>query len=204
MSLSLGIRIRDSAVVSWVQDSGDQTLSLDHDLISSSLVIDLGGYTGDWSRKIYSKYKCKIEIYEPFNNFAEQIKEKFQDASSDVKVFNFAIGGGNYTASLFEYDLSTKILENKEGNIKVIDIFDTLGNRNIDLLKINIEGSEYEVFDSIFRNKIAKNIESLLVQFHPIDNDSINKYEQIFLELSKTHECVFRYPFIWEKWILKK
>lgn len=203
MSLDLGIKIRDTAVLSWVRNMGDQGLSLNHDLDDKSLVIDFGGYSGDWSKKIYTKYQCNIEIYEPFSEFVEQIKEKFSGIEK-VKIHNFAAGGDNYVANLIEDDLATRIVENKSGNIHVIDAASVIEKRNIDLLKINIEGSEYEVFESIFRNGIVKNVKNYLVQFHPIDNNSISKYEFIANELSKTHDCVFRYPFIWEKWSLKR
>jgi len=203
MSLDLGIKIRDTSVLSWVRDMGDQVLSLNHDLDDKSLVIDFGGYNGDWSKKIYTKYQCNIEIYEPFSEFVEQIKEKFSDVEK-VKINNFAAGGNNYVANLIEDDLATRVVENKSGNIHVIDAASVIEKRNIDLLKMNIEGSEYEVFESIFKNGVVKNVKNYFVQFHPVDNNSIRKYEFIANELSKTHDCVFRYPFIWEKWTLKR
>ena len=203
MSLIEGIKIRDIAVLSWVKNNGDKTHSIDHDLNSESLVIDFGGYTGEWAEKIVSKYGCSIEIYEPFSRFVQQIESRFQDNLERVKIFQFAVSNKDTSAALFEDDLATRIVENNSGEIRVVDASSRISGRKIDLLKMNIEGSEYEVFDSLFQSNEIKNIKSLLVQFHPIDDDSISRYNSIFEKLSETHECVFRYPFIWEKWTIR-
>jgi hypothetical protein len=68
---------------------------------------------------------------------------------------------------------------------------------------MNIEGDEYDVLDAVFDSGLSTNIKSLFVQFHPIDDMSIQRYERIEQRLSRTHVCEFRYPFIWEKWCLK-
>ena len=44
----------------WFKNDGDNTLRIDYNLNNTSLVIDLGGYYGEFSQKIYDKYKCNI------------------------------------------------------------------------------------------------------------------------------------------------
>lgn len=204
MSLREGQKIRDTAVLEWVRCKGDETLSLTHDLNSSSLVIDFGGYTGEWSEKIFKRYDCALEIYEPFSDFAEIIKQKFDKNQDKVKIFNCALGKGNFQASLIEDDIATRVVENSSGNIKVIDAASVILDRRVDLLKMNIEGSEYEVFESLFENNSIQNIDAFFIQFHPIDDNSIKQYQEIISKLSETHDCVFRFPFIWEKWTIRR
>ena len=36
----------------------------------------------------------------------------------------------------------------------------------IDLLKINIEGGEYEVLENLIENDLIKNIDNIQIQFH--------------------------------------
>lgn len=204
MSKLLGEKIRDQAVLQWVADKGDETLSVIHDgLDQNSLVIDVGGYKGEWAQKIYFSYKCFIEIYEPHHQFVLDIKNRFiNEIGKKITVKEFALGYEDTYADLLIDGLATSVKKgDKAGEIPVISASSVFYNRNIDLLKMNIEGSEYEVFESIFENKLIKNINSILVQFHPIDNNSIDKYKSIIERLSQTHKCLFRYPFIWEKWI---
>ena len=46
----------------WYQENQDDTLRVDYDLNSNSLVFDLGGYKGDWSDEIAARYCCNIYI----------------------------------------------------------------------------------------------------------------------------------------------
>lgn len=203
MSQLAGEKIRDQAVLHWVADSGDETLSLDHlNLNSRSLVIDFGGYTGVWAEKIFSRYDCFIEIYEPAHEFVLEIEHRFRNhLNSKILVRECALGSVETHADLVMDGLATSIKKgNGTGTVFVASASKILSDRKIDLLKMNIEGSEYEVFDSLFENDLVKNISSIFVQFHPIDDESIDKYNKIADQLSSTHDCVFRYPFIWEKW----
>jgi len=205
MSRLLGEQIRDSAVQHWVAHRGDQTLSIEHkNLSSESIVVDLGGYKGEWAKKIFDRYGCFLEIYEPASEFFDSIEGLFKGAlGQKVKVFNSAAGSSNNKVSLLLDGLGTRTVSDENGSIQTTAIASIISNRQIDLLKMNIEGDEYDVLDAVFDSGLSTNIKSLFVQFHPIDDMSIQRYERIEQRLSRTHVCEFRYPFIWEKWCLK-
>jgi hypothetical protein len=40
------------------------------------MVFDVGGYEGQWSSDIFSKYVCHIHIFEPVPEYAEQIASR--------------------------------------------------------------------------------------------------------------------------------
>lgn len=205
MSKVLGEKIRDQAVLHWVADKGDATLSVIHDgLDQNSLVVDLGGYKGEWAQKIFDQYGCSIEIYEPAPEFAQEARKRFEnDLNSKITVVECAIGSSDDRANLIMDGLATSIQKSELGQTQVLAVENILLNRKVDLLKMNIEGAEYEVFESLFICNAILNINRIFVQFHPIDDMSLNNYNLIVDRLSKTHDCVFRYPFIWEKWNLK-
>ena len=46
--------------IPWFKIQGDKTLRLNYNLNDASLVFDLGGYEGQWSSDIFSKYCCFI------------------------------------------------------------------------------------------------------------------------------------------------
>lgn len=203
MSRALGEKIRDQAVLHWVADKGDATLSVMHDgLNQNSLVVDLGGYKGEWAQKIFDRYDCSIEIYEPAPEFAHEARKRFEKhLNSKITVIECAIGSSNDRANLIMDGLATSIQKNATGQTQVLAVENIFSDRKVDLLKMNIEGAEYEVFESLFSCNAIANIDSIFVQFHPVDDTSIDKYDSIVERLSVTHTCAFRYPFIWEKWI---
>src|SRR5256885_11505788 len=46
-------------------------------LDENSIVFDLGGYEGQWSSDIYSRYNCIIHIFEPVKEYADIITQRF-------------------------------------------------------------------------------------------------------------------------------
>mgnify|MGYP001246724257 CR=1 FL=1 len=73
----------------------------------------------------------------------------------------------------------------------------------IDLMKINIEGGEYNVMQRLLDENKVRNIRCLQIQFHDLDKNSVQKKEYIRNLLYKTHTCEYCYEFIWENWIRK-
>ncbi len=195
--------IQGTAVKEWVKKDGDNTLRLNYDLNSDSTVIDVGGFKGEWAQQINDKYNCEIHVYEPFEKFSNLLKEKFND-KPNIKVYNLGIGGTTRKVKMIEDDLATRVVDDPNGNISLVSVTKALENFNtIDLLKMNIEGSEYEVLPAMISSGDINKVKNLQVQFHPIDDDSIQKYEKIRGDLEKTHELTYFFPFIWENWAIK-
>ena len=69
---------------------------------------------------------------------------------------------------------------------------------SIDLMYMNIEGSEYKLLNEIINTGYIENINFLQIQFHSFVNDSKELRRLIRERLRKTHKCIFNYPFLWE------
>ena len=59
-------------------DGGDEGLRFDYELNSDSLVIDLGGYKGQWTSDIYARFNCRVLVFEPVAQFAASIAQRFR------------------------------------------------------------------------------------------------------------------------------
>ena len=199
----------------WFADQGDQTLRLDYDLDENSIVLDLGGYHGDFAQNIYNKFNCNVYVFEPYLPFYEIIENRFS-ANPKVRVFDYGIsdktGDVNF---VFSNDGSTiqdleKYADSEEKPVNVVkvksfkDTYDELNLDTIDLLKINVEGAEYGIFDNIFDSGYTENIVNYQVQFHPEPPGSEKMLEDIRNYLSKTHKQDWNYQWVWENWSLKK
>jgi hypothetical protein len=79
---------------------------------------------------------------------------------------------------------------------------------HIDLMKINIEGGEYELLEHMIEKDLIGMVDQFIIQFHNKDL-GLNIYkakerrDEIRKALSKTHKEVWCEPFIWEKWVKK-
>ena len=96
-----------------------------------------------------------------------------------------------------------------EANISEIKIVEAAaflrdqGITRIDLIKINIEGGEYDLLENLIGEGIINKIVNIQVQFHDFVPNAYVRMKNIQEELSKTHELTYQYEFVWENWRLK-
>ena len=192
----------------WWVDVGDhEDLRFDYDLNAESVVIDLGGYTGDFASDLFSRYLCRIYVFEPVSLFADKLRERFLK-NNRIEVIQYGLGGSSRKEKINICADGSSIYRDSSNfeEIEIVDIKDWLAEKSIervDLIKINIEGSEYELLESLIRSKEIAMIENIQVQFHNVADDSLLRMENIQRELKKTHEPTYQYKFVWENWKLK-
>ena len=163
----------------WFKDDGDNTLRINYNLNETSLVVDLGGYEGTFSQKIYDKYNCNIIYNLGVGNLTET---KVLYCCEDATSFYCKVGDHSESSNIISFDSFVK-------NIK-----------KIDLLKINIEGGEYDLLDHIIQTDLQEKIINIQVQFHKnIENCEVRR-KNIQELLKKTHALTYNYDFIWENW----
>ncbi len=191
----------------WFRDQGDKSLRLNYDLDENSMVFDLGGYEGQWTSDIFSRYCCAIHVFEPVADFANQIADRFR-RNKKIRVHNYGLANENKTVRLSVNEDGSSAFKDGENviEIKLIKALDFFARHNIsqiDLMKINIEGGEYELLDHLIESGFIKNIRNVQVQFHDFVPDAERRMRRIQTELEKTHRLTYQYLFVWENWILK-
>jgi FkbM family methyltransferase len=189
----------------WINDDGNNTYSLNHELNNNSIVLDVGGYHGEWSEKIYNKYHCHIYIFEPIKTFYNVISNKFKDIQN-IHVFNYGISTETKTIDFsLNNDATSSYVNNKGVLVKaqvknISEVLSELNITHVDLIKINIEGEEYPLLNYLIRENMIEMFENIMVQFHDFINDAGYMRKVIQLKLCKTHRTIFEYEFVWEKW----
>lgn len=189
----------------WFAANGDLTLRVNYQLNENSIVFDLGGYVGDWTNRIWEKYKCNIFVFEPIPYLAEQMKNKFL-GNEKIKVFNFGLSNVTKTLNInYSEDGSSFHLNNGKGVIEceVKSICDfVLENKieKIDLIKINTEGDEFETLKSILDNDMIEIFTDIQVQFHNFMPEAEKLRNDLQDRLSKTHRLSYNFDFVWENW----
>jgi FkbM family methyltransferase len=191
----------------WRRIRGDATLRLQYDLDSSSMVFDVGGYEGDWASEIAGRYGCTIHIFEPVPEFATKIQERLgKNAKIHVHAFGLAASGRTEPMRVNADSSSIfRAFTGQEANqvVRLLDItefFERHQIRSVDLLKINIEGGEYELLERLVQTGEIMNIRNVQVQFHDFVENAEQRMRALHDELERTHYLTYQFPFVWENW----
>jgi FkbM family methyltransferase len=170
-----------------------------------SRVIDGGGFEGDWSRQILQRFECTVEIYEPLPAFAEPLRHDFSN-DPRVTIVEAALWNTNTSLEMSpSADSSSLLNANTSGSIvsvRAIDSAECLATP-AELLKLNIEGAEFEVLERLISTGAVQNAKFLQVQFHDFADDAYERREAIRNALRATHDCEWCIPWIWESWARK-
>lgn len=191
-------------VAAWFADQGDATLRLDYDLGPQSLVFDLGGYEGQWASDIHAMYGCRVFVFEPVPAFAARIGRRFRH-NPNIRVFDFGLAGRTGEAGISLAQDASSLYHAGSDAIRIqllcaADFLRDEGVTDIDLMKINIEGGEYDLLEHLLDTGLAGRIGNLQVQFHDFVPDARSRMEAIQQRLAATHELTYQYPFVWENW----
>jgi len=178
-------------------------------LTPDSFVVDVGGYTGDWASLMFCRYACSIDIYEPHPTlYRYAILEKFRH-NKKVRAYNCGLSnetrkmtlyGDGYVASLYP---TQNTVSHQTANIhKASDVFEErYSDKVIDVLKLNIEGAEYEVLPDLIQNFDMSHIRNIQIQFHQVVDDYNRKRSAIQHDLAALGFVqTWNYEWAFENW----
>ena len=191
-------------VKKWYADGGDDRFRFDYDLDERSLVLDLGGYEGQWASDLYARQRCRIAIFEPVARFARSIEARFRK-NKDITVFACGLGATTRTETIYIHGASssTHKKQAQSEQIEIVDVkkwFDDHSIEAVQLMKINIEGGEYELLERLVATGLIDKIVDIQVQFHNFTPDAPARMEQLQHAMRATHTPTYQYRFVWENW----
>lgn len=195
----------------WYAD-GANKLRFEYDLDEHSLVLDVGGFDGQWASDLFSRYRCRIVVFEPVKAFAEAIHSRFS-RNERIEVDNSGLGGRTRADLISVMGQGSSIIRPMSRctdleEIKIVDVCEWwqertlagVGLMKIDLMKINIEGAEYELLERLIETGLVAYVCNIQIQFHKIDRDSEQRMKKIHADLDRTHELTWQYEWVWENW----
>lgn len=191
----------------WRRDDGDNTLRFDYPLNGESVVWDLGGCKGDFAAEIYRRYNCRIFVFEPMPDFFKECAERFAE-NSKILCLDFGLSDRQGWFNISDNEDASSFVRDAESTSKaqlrpITEIFNELRLNKIDLLKINIEGGEYDVLPALIDAGLVDRVQHIQVQFHNFIAGAEQKRGEIRTALAKTHLEIWNYPFVWESWALR-
>jgi FkbM family methyltransferase len=193
----------------------NREILFDVDLPEGAVVLDVGAYEGNWSKRVLERAAAKgpsdLRIH------------AFEPAPGAIDVYRAAVGGDPHV-ELHAYGLSgrdrvermalaglgssiyvdpsaPKSLGSAEVEFRDVDaVLTSLAVDQVDLVKINIEGGEYELLDRLHETGWLARTRCVIVQFHEFAPDAYRGRRRNRRQLSETHRCTWRFGWVYERW----
>jgi FkbM family methyltransferase len=193
------------AYKAWRKEGGQARLTNYRDLPEGAVVFDVGGFRGEWTDTVLAQCPtAHVHVFEPHPGFAETLRQKFQ-SDSRVSIHELAIGSTTGTMELSDAgDASSAVADHGKSftahTQNVGEFLSEQGIDRIDLMKVNIEGGEYDLLPALIDTGAIQALDRLQVQFHLFEPDMQPLRDTIRQNLEKSHTCALCYPFVWEEW----
>lgn len=198
------LTVKEVSHAKWVLANGDKTLRLNYSLKKEDVVLDVGGFEGQWASDIFGMYLCEIHIFEPVPHFSELIRRRFL-GNHRIVLHDYAVGmeDGNLQMTIAGDASSSLISAEQYVEVSVKRFSDVVRDYawdDIALMKVNIEGGEYDLLEHLLDEGLIGRIRNLQIQFHDFVPNARSRMEMIQSRLRETHEQTYDFPFIWENW----
>lgn len=213
----------------WNQEYRFINMSLDKE--STVVYVGANIWGGD-GKQIMDMFNCTIHMFEPVPSFFEELTGHWKgykaELGFDATLYNFGLGsndriihlapedlgidGGLGTFGMVDNKENQKIpLKIREGAAVLRDIMtsaETGKTVTIDLLHVNCEGCEWEMFENLIEAGVMKTIRSMQFSSHYFSPsqvpDLLARYCMIRDSLRQTHYMVYGQSFGWERWDLRE
>jgi FkbM family methyltransferase len=140
----------------------------------NDVVYDLGANVGVFTMWALSANAKQIYSFEPTNYLIPSLYETFHNQHPRITIFDKAITGKheikqfNMGRHSVGNSLYTDLGNPNAVDVQCINIEQFIGENNLQqptLMKVDIEGSEYEMFDSL-TDEFIKSVKTWIVEFH--------------------------------------
>ena len=190
-------------VISFRKNNGER-LRYSYTFDKQDIVFDIGGFRGEFAEQIYRSSPCKIFVFEPVLEHFNFLTEKFA-GNLDIRLFNFGLDAKNQKIEIALSSNSSsynrKMGNNNLETIELKDIVEFLMEDKVDqiaLMKINIEGAEYDLLDRLIEKTDLQNIQNLQIQFHDFFPAAKARRSKLVKQILLTHESTASFPMVWE------
>ena len=186
----------------------DPVMMVDFDLPAGSVVLDVGAYVGRWSTRVLRAQDARgqpdvrILGFEPDPSGIAACDAEHR-AEPRFELHRYGLGGRTRVEALTLSGPGSSVfgavnpLGTTDVEIRDVADFDGLSPA---LVKVNIEGGEYELLDRMHETGLLARCGIMLVQFHDFVPNARRRRRGARSHLRQTHREVWGYPWVWERW----
>jgi FkbM family methyltransferase len=184
--------------------AGGEALRYQYDLGPQSVILDVGGYLGDFAAEVLARFGSRVHCFEPIAKFRQAIVERL-GRNPQLTVHPFGLGAKTEEVMFCVVGAMSSSLRDQERSeaCKVVSVVDFFANHDIqrvDLMKINIEGGEFQLLPAMIDAGLHERVVDFQIQFHQFVPDADAKRDSVRNALSRTHHVTWEFPYVWENW----
>ena len=162
------------------------------------VVMDVGGYQGEFTDWVRKTYGCGVHIFEPSAETFRFLIEKYKH---DPLVWPYDVAlEDEHKEGILHGEANCKtIYKNSESpmseTIKIRDVWKFIDNHKfekVDILKLNCEGSEYKILPRLIETHKIEIVKNIVVQFHYFTETAGQEKEEILKKLDETHRIEYQ------------
>lgn len=188
---------------------------IDVDLPPDGVVLDVGAFEGEWTQRILDRVAAvgpasvRLHAFEPVPVAVRAFRANVGDHPS-VALHPFGLGGSDRVEALSISGLGSSIFQDgsdpaslavRDVDLRDVDaVLTELGVEHVDLIKINIEGGEFELIDRLYEQGWLARTDTVIVQFHEFGPSAYRGRRRNRRQLAQTHDCAWSYPWVYERW----
>jgi FkbM family methyltransferase len=168
-------------------------------VMPNDIVFDVGGNIGLFSYYSICKNARKVYYFEPSNKMFE-IATSNLNSFDNIVFENVAVSDSTGTTDFFynsEFpglstmdSLNSGVANRTQCNsVNIMDYLLKNGIENIDYLKLDCEGSEYQIFEALSFDYLSNHIHKIAIEYHNNEDKRLN------LILDKLSKCEFTFEY---------
>src|SRR5262249_53981491 len=152
------------------------------------------------------RYHARLHIFEPIARFAQVIRERL---GTNARVHSIGLAGRSRDEDISLEAEGSSIIKDRPASRHGPNPLEAAAEilpeivpaiTVIAVLKINIEGCEYELLEHLIDTGWIGRVHQIQVQFHDFVPNARARRSLIQQRLRATHVQRWNYPFIWEAW----
>jgi len=140
---------------------------------NDDVIIDLGANLGLFARwALHCAPRARISAFEPFPENVPMLRRNVAAYGATVKVYPFAVGARSGESTMIDGGASISHQLGASGmgpKVKVVTLreaLDLTGSSDIDFVKMDIEGSEHDIFAELIEPELLGRIKHIAVEYH--------------------------------------
>lgn len=190
----------------WRRAGGEQLRRVFTDLGPGDVVLDFGGYLGEWTAQVLAACPgAQVHVFEPHPRFARMLTARYA-RKDGVQVHPFALGSESGMFALSDAGDASSALATEAGGVtgrieRADSFLAAEPFAEIALAKINIEGGEYDLLPALADAGLLTRFRRLQIQFHLLKPEHVAARQAIRKQLARSHRCRWSFDFVWEEWV---
>lgn len=191
---------------------------VDADLPDGAVVLDVGAYEGSWTAQVLGRadgasrgpQELRVLAFEPEQGAVARMRASAVGRDPRVHVEPVGLAGTDRQesfivsgpgSSVFERAAAPEALGRTTIELRDVDaLLQELGVDRIDLVKVNIEGGEYELIDRLHQTGWLARTGVVIVQFHEFVPHAHRGRRRNRAQLSRTHRRTWAFGWVYERW----